>query len=50
VAWWDILFSTTPKKNKEISERILSFYYRREQKPKPGYLISSIVDEKLSHR
>jgi sterol desaturase/sphingolipid hydroxylase (fatty acid hydroxylase superfamily) len=50
VAWWDILFSTTPKKNKKISERILSFYYRREQKPKPGYLISSIVDEKLSHR
>jgi len=50
VPWWDIIFSTTPKKNKEISERILSFYYRKEQKPKQSSLISSTVDEKLNHQ
>jgi len=49
VAWWDILFATTPKKNKEVSERILAFYYRREPKPKQGFSIMPIVDEKLNN-
>ncbi|MFI5187633.1 MAG: sterol desaturase family protein [Chitinophagales bacterium] len=44
-AWWDGIFGTTPKKNKEISERILAFYYKKE---KQGCSISSLIDEKLS--
>src|SRR6185295_16740482 len=32
VPWWDRLFGTVPEKNKEISERILAFYYKKPGK------------------
>lgn len=28
VSWWDHFFGTVPEKNKEISERIIAFYYK----------------------
>ena len=27
--WWDIVFNTLPKKNRQIAERIVEFYYRK---------------------
>ncbi|HEY1871850.1 MAG TPA: sterol desaturase family protein, partial [Chitinophagaceae bacterium] len=46
--WWDHLFGTTPRKNKEIPERIITFYYKKEEKATRGSSILSVVDEKLS--
>jgi sterol desaturase/sphingolipid hydroxylase (fatty acid hydroxylase superfamily) len=34
VTWWDHIFGTAPTKDKEISERILAFYFKKEEKPK----------------
>lgn len=46
-AWWDRLFGTTPKKNKEIAERILTFYYKKPKEENKGFSISAMIDEKL---
>ncbi|PWT93037.1 MAG: hypothetical protein C5B54_02510 [Acidobacteria bacterium] len=45
--WWDTVFQTTPKKSKEISERILTFYYKKTKQEKKGFSISAMIDEKL---
>ena len=29
--WWDNIFGTLPQKNKQIAERIVAFYYRKEK-------------------
>ena len=47
-SWWDKFFGTTPKKTKEISERIITFYYKKEEKPKRRFSIPPVIDEKLS--
>jgi len=48
--WWDSLFGTTPRKNRDISERILAFYYKKPHQEKKEFSISSVIDEKISGR
>jgi sterol desaturase/sphingolipid hydroxylase (fatty acid hydroxylase superfamily) len=31
VVWWDQVFRTMPRKNKQIADRVIAFYYRKEK-------------------
>jgi 4-hydroxysphinganine ceramide fatty acyl 2-hydroxylase len=48
--WWDFVFGTTPKKNKELSEKVIAFYYKKEKRRKKRFSIMSMIDEKLTER
>jgi sterol desaturase/sphingolipid hydroxylase (fatty acid hydroxylase superfamily) len=47
IPWWDHLFGTIPDKSTVISERILTFYYKRESSKKT-FSLNRFIDEKLS--
>ena len=47
ITWWDHLFGTVPKVNTEITERIRSFYYKREKEVKRVISLNNIMDEKI---
>ncbi len=50
VTWWDHLFGTVPVKNTEITERILTFYYKKEKKPEKKIIsLNNIIDEKIRY-
>jgi len=48
-SWWDRIFGTTPHKDKKISEKVIAFYYKKEKTTGNGFLVSSMIDEKLNH-
>lgn len=45
VTWWDHLFGTVPKEDTEITERVRTFYYKKEKKKIIS--LNNIMDEKI---
>jgi sterol desaturase/sphingolipid hydroxylase (fatty acid hydroxylase superfamily) len=48
VTWWDRILGTTPKKNKLIPDRVISFFYEKEKSSGAKIRVLPIVDEKLT--
>lgn len=48
LTWWDHLFGTIPANEKKISNRILEFYYKKENDHNKKIIsLNSILDEKI---